>query len=399
MLEGELMRPIAQAGSARGEAPFGNAIRVGAAERSARFVVLDSWRGICALLVATYHFPFVGQGFALPFVRHSYLFVDFFFVLSGFVLCHAYSRKISGVADAGRFLIRRIGRIWPLHVALLSAFVILECIRQVAQSDGFGPSRSLTSLFDNILLMQAWGFEQTLTWNGPSWSISVEFALYILFAAILWLLPRRLVLVSAGAAIAGVVIVGLMSPTYVGATVQYGLPRGAAGFFIGVLVCRLAEVWRPRVTTVIEGLTALAIVVFVSYAGYAGWRPLFASLIFGVAVFVFSSEGGAFSSILSRPFALVLGTWSYSIYMVHMLVISAFKVVATRSGSFTAQLDGSTTLFSTPQPWASDLLLLLYLAVVVSLSAMTFRFIEAPSRAFFNGIASRSQPALYAVTG
>lgn len=393
------MRPMAQASSAREDTPFGNAVRAGGAGRTVRFVALDSWRGICALLVATYHFPFVGQGFALPFVRHSYLFVDFFFVLSGFVICHAYSRKISSAADAGRFLMRRIGRIWPLHVAVLSAFVVLECVRQVAQKDGFGLSRTLTSLFDNILLVHAWGFERILTWNGPSWSISVEFALYILFAAVVWLLPRRLVLVSAGAAVVGTVIVGLMSPTYVGATVQYGVPRGVAGFFIGVLVCRLSEVWRPRVTTVIEGLTALAVVVFVSYAGYDGWQPLFASVIFGVAVFVFSTESGAFSAILSRPFALALGTWSYSIYMVHMLVISAFKIVATRSGSFTVHLEGSTTLFSTPQPWASDLLLLLYLAVVIWLSAMTFRFIEAPFRAFFNGIAGRNQPALYAVTG
>ena len=351
-----------------------------------RFLVLDSWRGLCALLVAAYHFPFIGQTFALPFIRNSYLFVDLFFVLSGFVICHAYSGKLTTASDVGRFLVRRIGRIWPLHAAVLAAFVLFESARQLAQQDGFGPSRSLGSLADNLLLTHAWGFEQILTWNGPSWSISVELALYIAFALVLWRLPRSLIPISVVAAVSGIAIVGLFSPTYVGATVQYGLPRGLAGFFTGVLVYQLRGGWRPRVTTGGEILTMAAVILFVSWAGAASWAPLFTPLVFGIVVFVFASESGGLSALLSTRFALALGAWSYSIYMVHMLVISAFKVVASQSNMFATHIEGTTTLFRARWPWVADLLLLLYLAIVVAVSAITFRLIEVPAREFFNGI-------------
>jgi peptidoglycan/LPS O-acetylase OafA/YrhL len=56
----------------------------------ARFVALDSWRGFCALLVALYHVPVTAFVFLNPLVRGSFLFVDFFFVLSGFVISFTY---------------------------------------------------------------------------------------------------------------------------------------------------------------------------------------------------------------------------------------------------------------------------------------------------------------------
>src|SRR5690348_368784 len=90
-----------------------------------RFVALDSWRGICAVLVVLFHFTSVLPS-ALDgsmFIRNSYLFVDFFFVLSGFVLCHGYRGRIAGTHDAWRFALRRFARVWPLHAVVLACFV------------------------------------------------------------------------------------------------------------------------------------------------------------------------------------------------------------------------------------------------------------------------------------
>ncbi len=86
-----------------------------------RYVVLDSWRGICAILVALFHFPLQWHFQSTTFVRGSWLFVDFFFVLSGFVIAHAYAGKLSTRRDLFAFVIRRFGR--TLAAAFRASYV------------------------------------------------------------------------------------------------------------------------------------------------------------------------------------------------------------------------------------------------------------------------------------
>src|SRR6267154_4375538 len=93
------------------------------------FRVLDSWRGIAALLVAIFHLNVYSAIYPLDFIRNSYLFVDFFFVLSGFVITHSYEDKLSRGHEFASFAIRRFGRLWPLHAAVLVAFVPMERVK------------------------------------------------------------------------------------------------------------------------------------------------------------------------------------------------------------------------------------------------------------------------------
>lgn len=81
-----------------------------------RYDVLDSWRGVCATIVALMHFNGLHHLWDLPLLRNAYLFVDFFFVLSGFVISHAYAARIESSSEALRFMVRRFGRVWPLPV-------------------------------------------------------------------------------------------------------------------------------------------------------------------------------------------------------------------------------------------------------------------------------------------
>src|SRR5262245_38888660 len=94
-------------------------------------MVLDSWRGICALLVAVFHFRSNNHLDPLSFIRHSDLFVDFFFVLSGFVITHAYGDRLRSKAEIGDFMLRRFFRLWPLHMAVLMLFVLSEFAKLV----------------------------------------------------------------------------------------------------------------------------------------------------------------------------------------------------------------------------------------------------------------------------
>ncbi|MEO8702134.1 MAG: acyltransferase, partial [Kofleriaceae bacterium] len=107
-----------------------------------RFEALDAWRGICALIVAVEHLSITNVLHANEFVRHGARFVDFFFVLSGFVIAHAYRERLArGVAEARRFLWRRVGRLWPLHIAILLALIGAEVAILIAGKAGISIGR------------------------------------------------------------------------------------------------------------------------------------------------------------------------------------------------------------------------------------------------------------------
>jgi peptidoglycan/LPS O-acetylase OafA/YrhL len=102
-------------------ANIGTEVAQTTAVASVRFETLDSWRGICALLVAVFHMPLAGALAGNQFIRGSYLFVDFFFVLSGFVIAHAYGAKLTRGEGLAKFMVTRFGRLFPLHAFMLLA--------------------------------------------------------------------------------------------------------------------------------------------------------------------------------------------------------------------------------------------------------------------------------------
>ena len=107
-----------------------------------RFVALDGWRGVCAVIVALHHCHAAGYIEGLPLLRNAFLFVDFFFVLSGFVLAHAYRDRLATMEGAATMLWRRFARLWPLHAVTLLAMIALELAFETVSY--FDPPRSLS---------------------------------------------------------------------------------------------------------------------------------------------------------------------------------------------------------------------------------------------------------------
>src|ERR1700678_383797 len=183
------------------------------AARAARdvgfFVTLEPLRGIAALIVVVYHAVWLNPLTDSRFFTNGALMVDFFFVLSGFVICHSYGDRLSSVRDIGRFLWLRLGRLYPLHVAFLMVFVLIETVKYVAQVR-YGiiadkPAFTVNgagAFLANVFLVQALSFSAPLTFNYPSWSISVEFYAYVLFAIVRMIRRRRF-----GFVLASIVIV------------------------------------------------------------------------------------------------------------------------------------------------------------------------------------------------
>jgi peptidoglycan/LPS O-acetylase OafA/YrhL len=377
-----------------------------------RFAALDGWRGICASLVALYHVEVIGEIYAghfrnLAVISNAYLFVDFFFVLSGFVIAHTYQSKIASIEGVVTFAIRRFGRVWPLHMIVLVAFIGLEFAKLLAHAHGiatetapFSGSFTSPAIVTNIFLVQSFGLHSELTWNQPSWSIGVEFYTYLAFALLVLIWRGRIAAVSALTVIAGALIVAACSRNYMRTTFDYGFFRCLDGFFVGVLVHRLYRSgWRVRIApaikpTALEFGVVLAVTAFVSAADA---RPvsLLSPLIFGVAVYVFALERGAVSRLLlTRPFRAA-GAWSYSIYMTQAFLLIVMARIIRLVEAHLARIDPiEATVEGSRQPllwfgsdWSADALVLLYLGLLLVTASITYRFIENPGRAFFNAMA------------
>ena len=368
-----------------------------------RFVALDAWRGLAALFVAIFRLEANGTLHGLPFVQNAWLFVDFFFVLSGFVIAYAYLDGLGTQRATKIFVIRRIGRVWPLHVVLLGVFVCFELARTVLgfvrSSPGatFVENKAPITIIWDLLLMQALGFTGATYWNTPAWSISTEFWTYIVFA-ILCFGGRRFVAMAAVLLIAGgLMVVGSQSPTAMDTTFEFGFARCLAGFFSGVLTCMGWRRWLQGrslgagIATGLEIGAVAAALAFVSI-GDRGLVSLAAPFVFAGLILVFAFQHGALSSLLTGRAGRLIGELSYSIYMTAMLVSVPFNripvFVAGRFGKNIVTDHSSAPHghmdFSLGHPLINDLYTLVYLLAVLGVSWLTFRFIETAGRAWFN---------------
>ncbi|TPK23529.1 acyltransferase [Mesorhizobium sp. B2-5-9] len=377
-----------------------------------RFRVLDSWRGICALLVALFHFPTASTISQSSFIGSSYLFVDFFFVLSGFVIASSYADRLGRTQEVCRFALVRFGRIYPLHLVMIAAFAAFELLRLVLpQLHGTGAAPftggfDLRSLAANLLLLQGVGFEDRLTWNAPSWSISAEFFAYLLFAGVLFIAGARAWIWFVAAAVTAPLFLLGFSTHHMDVSYDLGFIRCLYGFSLGALLAwfqhdsiagarQVLAANGPRMSwTVAEIVMVVVIALFVSLAGDND-AGIAAPLVFALALFLFAHEGGWISALLRTPFMLTLGALSYSIYMVHIFVqarlINVAGLVERKLG---LGLVGDIVLRGEPATgfgagWTGTVAIVVMLLTTIGVSWITWRFVEMPAMAWFRRLSKR----------
>lgn len=370
-------------------------------QRRERFEVLDSFRGLCALFVVVYHLHVSDSIAEIAFFRGSSIFVEFFFVLSGFVLAHGYAfrENLSFVP----FLSARFFRLYPLHLFMLLVFVLLELGKWGAleffgisfNNMAFTNDYALESILPNLLLVHAWTpFTNPLSFNTPSWSISIEFYMYLLLYLSLLMAGRVRMLVWGllPAVMFYLMITGseLLLPAVM---------RGLSGFFGGV-ICYLVyrrylsrikvPVWLASLVEVVLILMVIAVV-----QSELEYRSVWATLVFFLAVLWFSLEGGLLSTALKRDSLQFLGRLSYSMYMTHAAVIylftSLFLVLQKLIGKQTMSMVDGVRFFDTGYGLWNNLLVALMLASVLLCSCWTYRVIEVRGQAL--GKQLRSKPS------
>lgn len=353
-------------------------------------------RGIAAWLVVLYHIrsgmAWLPDGLRAVFAK-GYLAVDFFFLLSGFVIYLSTHRAMAqrGTAAIRPFLFRRLARIYPLYAVLLACTIVFAALLSLAGRSTSGYPWDELPL--HILMMQNWGFTDALQWNHPAWSISTEMAAYLLFPLLILATPitraSRKVLLMAMILLLAIMAAWLHSGglrnlgQYIA---HYGLIRCLFEFSAGTCLC---AIWLQCTDRREKIPMALASLVFAG-AGlvWLAWPQLelwtFPAM---AAAFIFllaecSRRTGPATSRPRPPMqALIyLGEISYATYLSHFMLFTWYKILLVHDSTHVV-------------PWKIGL----FLVVVLLVSIALYHLVEKPGRRLFASAQGRSDTRPLAV--
>ena len=356
-----------------------------AATRKPKLEALTSIRGIAAWWVVLFHFdtyiqPYVPASI-YRLISSGYLAVDLFFCLSGFVIFLNYGNlNVRSPRELKAFYISRFAKIYPLHLVTLGLYVMLVGAVLVTHRDVPEGRYSTSSLVQNLLLVQDWGFSSDLTWNIPSWSISAEFATYLLFPVIIMAInpfAKRpllcLLLISALLAILNLYYVPLNYN--LGSSIEaLGVLRCATQFSIGAVLALLF------LTAPFEHyLFRIGLLVAAALFLYVGLQTIsslmipiaWALLVFGIAL------NDRNVPYLKQRWLVFIGEISYATYMIHYFIRDIFKFAFVHAGNVTPLYE-----------------VIAYLMAVLAFSIPVYLFVERPAQQYLNKrLIRRRQPS------
>lgn len=308
-------------------------------------------------------------------VRDGYLGVDIFFILSGFILTHVYYEAFRPFnrREYWRFLTIRLARIYPLHLFALGVLLLLVCLPGFVQR--YPPSFFQASGFIlSALLLQNWT-PQAVMWNGPAWSLSAEWAAYLVFPLLLTLI--RSVRTRAGALMGAAISLMLLAGIFIAQDramdavgPKAGLLRLIFEFTAGCFLCRAYREGLPQNFPwgITDGLALAALAACFSWPALA---PL-SVLPFGYLILSLAQHDGSLQWLTSRKLIVFLGEISFSLYLMHWILIQISEWFASWLGRSFAQT-------------ASVLLLPEMLLVAI----VTWHFVEKPARGLGRAIADK----------
>lgn len=270
-------------------------------------------RGLAALFVVLYHFrdvtPYLGKVIdeQTAFFTNGRVWVDFFFILSGFILSHVYARSFAAPYSSGRvsraFYWARFARIYPLHLATLFAMIGVELSAYVARpaiADAFASDRkSWLSILQHLSLTHAWRSLDRLEWNVPSWSISTETLAYLCFPLLMLMVHRQKVIAITALSFAAAAIYAHTFVNYRDIGEQQPLLRCLAGFVAGILLHQLWQRYRDRLSMVISTMQ-IAAAVLAAVALHLNWSKSIIIAALACLILATAEGTGPLSRLLSK---------------------------------------------------------------------------------------------------
>jgi peptidoglycan/LPS O-acetylase OafA/YrhL len=299
--------------------------------RKSRFALLDGLRGAAAIAVMVFHYE-QAQPTSWFTASHGFLAVDFFFLLSGFVICHAYEAKLERGLPFRRFFLMRVIRLYPLLIiGVLTSFVMRALLEHAhghpALDRGQWPTLFL-SLLGLPDFSQPPGSEFLLL--PPRWSLFYELAVNLAYAACINFLSNRIV----------VLLIAVSGAALLWFACQFGVDhltmpvctaRTTFSFLFGVLICRLQRTGKLPAVSVPAWLIAIVIALALSVPKWPTWNlPLSIVCIYIIFPFsVIATCQRPISGIQAR-ISEILGDLSYPLYVLHYPAVFLFAFIYAR---------------------------------------------------------------------
>ncbi|MCF6389267.1 acyltransferase [Mycobacterium sp. MBM] len=364
--------------------------------RSGEIKALTGLRLFAAVWVVLFHFrPLLGQAIPdtsaalAPVLNSGAQGVDLFFILSGFVLAWNYLDRMGpswSTRDTVHFLWMRLARVWPvylvtLHLAALWIVFTLNVGHIPAEN---ADTLTAISYIRQLFLVQLWfqPYFDGSSWDGPAWSISAEWLAYLAFGFLALLIFRlaratraRSLLLLAFATTLPPVLFLLASGQFY--TPWSWLPRILLQFTAGAIACaavrRLYPSDRTRTLAGVGALILVAMLIGILY--WLDAHPIpgvidsggVVDLLFVPLVVMLAIGAGTLPRLLSTRVLVYGGQISFSLYMVHELVHTAWNWAAQQ---FELTLAGPV----------GPLWLTAIFAVTLACSALLYHLVEEPAR-------------------
>jgi peptidoglycan/LPS O-acetylase OafA/YrhL len=304
---------------------------------------LEGWRGVVALLVVNFHLYalFSSQQIA----AYGYLGVDFFFILSGFIIARQYEAAIATRSITfTQFAVRRLARLYPLYIFSIALFLYINATMVAPQlaamgtkaiEYGKGPETGWMVIVQLLMLSNI--SDMPAPWNSAAWSVSVEWIVNLLFFAIIFIFRKIPTLLLGLAIIYCTIYLMIVSPDtlnlYIATQPLFNptIARGIVGFSIGMLICRYHHSFPV--------LTPFKLLVMELVFMFATWQLImmhgqpfpisidyvFQLVLFPALIILSLYPNGLMSTLVSSwPFAF-LGRISYSLYLLHIPMVYAFQ--------------------------------------------------------------------------
>lgn len=335
------------------------------ADTKPHYDILDGLRGVAAITVVCFH---LFEAFATSHldqrINHGYLAVDFFFILSGFVIGYAYDDRWNRMS-VKEFFTRRLIRLHPMVVmgALIGAAMFYTQGCSVWDVSLISVGALLLATLMNALMIPATpgceirGVGEMYPLNGPSWSLFFEYIGNILYAFVLRKLPTRALAVLVVVAGCGLAIFSIRGPlgdicvgfALTGENIVGGSLRLLFAFPAGLL---LSRIFKPRNVRGAFWIGSAAIVALSAVPRLGGSEHLWMNGLYdtlcAVAIFpaiVLLAASGKTTDAFTTRVCKFLGDISYPLYMVHYPFIYLYYAwVKNNDLTFAESLPGAAAL-------------------------------------------------------